>query len=64
MSKEDFFYQLPSEARAMIMDNVKSLGGELASISQRFTREDAQKISKPTLLVKGELSFAVFTISR
>jgi non-heme chloroperoxidase len=39
--KEGFFYQLPSQARAMIMDNTKSLGGELASISQHFTCQDA-----------------------
>lgn len=56
MSKEGFFDQLQPKARIMIMDNVKSLGGELASVSQRLTREDIQKITKPTLLVKGELS--------
>jgi non-heme chloroperoxidase len=56
MRKEGFFYQLPSHARAVLMDNVKSLGGELASVSQRFTLEDAQKVTMPTLLVKGELS--------
>ena len=33
MNKEGLFYQLPSQARAMLMDNVKSLGGELASDS-------------------------------
>jgi len=57
-SKEGFFDQLQPQARAMIMDNVKSLGGELASasISQRITQEDIQKITKPTLLVRGELS--------
>jgi non-heme chloroperoxidase len=38
------------------MDNAKSLGGELASVSHRFTIEDAQKVTMPTLLVKGELS--------
>ena len=43
-------------ARAVLMDNVKSLGGELASVSQRFTLEDTQKVTIPTLLVKGELS--------
>jgi non-heme chloroperoxidase len=56
MNKEGFFYQLPPQVRAMILDNAKSLGGELASISQRFAFEDAQKITKPTLLIKGELS--------
>jgi pimeloyl-ACP methyl ester carboxylesterase len=54
--KEGFFYQQPSQARAMIMDNVKSLGGELASMSQHFTSEDAQKVGVPTLLIKGEQS--------
>ena len=34
----------------------KALGGELASVIQRFTLEDAQKVTMPTLLVKGELS--------
>jgi len=56
MRKEGFFYQLPSDARAVLMDNVKSLGGELAPDSQRFTVEDARKVAVPTLLVKGELS--------
>jgi non-heme chloroperoxidase len=56
MRREGFFYRLPSYARAMLMDNVKSLRGELASISQRFTLEDARKVTMPTLLVKGELS--------
>ena len=56
MRKEGFFYQLPSHARAVLMANAKSLGGELASVTQRFTLEDAQKVTIPTLLVKGELS--------
>ena len=33
MNREGFFYQLLSQARAVILDNVKSLGGELDSIS-------------------------------
>src|SRR5215467_11546400 len=56
MRKEGFFYQLPFHARAVLMDNVKSLGGELASVSQRFALEDAQKVTMSTLLVEGELS--------
>jgi len=45
----------------MIMENVKSLTGELASIiTQRFTCEDAQRVRVPTLLVKGELSPKLF----
>jgi non-heme chloroperoxidase len=56
------FYQLPSHARAVLMDNVKSLDGELASISQRFTLVDARKVSAPTLLVRGELSPKFFQI--
>ena len=58
---EGYFNQLPSDARAMIMENVKSLSGELASIiTQRFTCEDAQRVRAPTLLVKGELSPKLF----
>jgi len=56
MRKEGFFYQLPSHARAVLIANAKSLGGELASVTQQFTLEDAQKVTIPTLLVKGELS--------
>ena len=37
----------------MIIDNAKSLAGELAFIYQRFTLEDAQKITIPTLLVNS-----------
>jgi non-heme chloroperoxidase len=43
----------------MIMDNVKSLGGELASICQHFSCEDAQGVVVPTLLVKGEKSLNI-----
>jgi pimeloyl-ACP methyl ester carboxylesterase len=38
------------------MDNVKSLRRELASMSQEFTCQDAQKVGVPTLLIKGEQS--------
>ena len=54
--KEGYFNQLPSDTRANIMENVKSLGGELASAIQPFTCEDAQRITVPTLLMRGELS--------
>jgi hypothetical protein len=49
MGKEGYFYQLTSDARATIMENVKSLGGEVTSISQRFTCEYAQRVTVPTL---------------
>ena len=42
------------------MENVKSLSGELASITQRFTCEDAKRVRVPTLLVKGEQSPKLF----
>ncbi len=42
MPKEGFFISCP-QLRAVLMDNVKSLTCELASISQRFTLEDVQK---------------------
>jgi non-heme chloroperoxidase len=54
IGKEGYFYQLTCEARTMIMQNVKSLTGELASIPQHFTGKDAQRVKVPTLLVKGE----------
>jgi pimeloyl-ACP methyl ester carboxylesterase len=60
IGKERYFYQLTSHARTMIMDNVKSLGGELTSMSQRFTCEDGHRVSVPTLLIKGEQSPKVF----
>jgi pimeloyl-ACP methyl ester carboxylesterase len=61
MGTEGYFNQLSSDARATIMENVKSLSGELASIiTQRFTCEDAQRVRVPTLLVKGEQSLKLF----
>jgi non-heme chloroperoxidase len=49
MSKEGFFYQLPPQVRAMIMDNVKSLGFNFSTLHLRR----CSKITKPTLLVKA-----------
>ena len=61
IGNDGYFDQLPDDAHATIMDNVKSLSGELASIiTQRFTCEDAQRVRVPTLLVKGELSPKLF----
>jgi non-heme chloroperoxidase len=62
INEEGFFYRLLFQIRAMIIDNAKSLGGELASIYQRFTLEDAQKITIPTLLVKGRTRVLNFFI--
>jgi pimeloyl-ACP methyl ester carboxylesterase len=56
MGKEGFFDQVPLHARALIMDNAKSLGAELGSSFPSFTCEAAQRITVPTLLVIGELS--------
>jgi non-heme chloroperoxidase len=61
IGNDGYFDQLPDDAHATIMDNVKSLSGELASIvTQRFTCENAQRLRVPTLLVKGELSRKLF----
>jgi pimeloyl-ACP methyl ester carboxylesterase len=58
---EGYFNQIPSDARTMIMENVESLSGELASIiTQRFTCADAQRVRVQTLLVKGEQSPKLF----
>jgi len=61
MRKEGFFYQLSSHVRAVVMDNAKSLGGELASVTQRFTLEDAQKVTVPTLLVKVSFTHQILS---
>jgi non-heme chloroperoxidase len=57
MDMENFFDQLPKEGKQLIMDNAKSLEGELESaMPSSFTIEDVKQITIPTLLVKGELS--------
>jgi pimeloyl-ACP methyl ester carboxylesterase len=57
IGKEGGFEQLPAPVRTMMMDNAETLRGETdASTLPRFSREDASRISTPTLLVKGELS--------
>lgn len=53
---EGVFDKLPALARSIITDNMKSLRGELERGLVPFTCEDAQRISAPTLLLKGELS--------
>ncbi len=59
MDIENFFGQLPEKDKQLLMDNAKSLEGELESAqpSSSFSVEDVKKITTiPTLLVKGELS--------
>lgn len=58
MDIENFFEQLPEQDRQYLMDNAKSLEGELKSaIPSSFTIEDVKQITTiPTLLVNGELS--------
>jgi non-heme chloroperoxidase len=58
MDIENFFDQLPEEDKQYLMDNAKSLEGELESAQpSSFTIEDVKQITTiPTLLVKGELS--------
>ncbi len=58
MSIENFFEQLSAQDKQYLMDNAKSLEGELESaIPSSFTIEDVKQITTiPTLLVKGELS--------
>jgi non-heme chloroperoxidase len=58
MNIENFFDQLPEEDKQSLMDNAKSLEGELESAQpSSFTIEDVKQITTiPTLIVKGELS--------
>jgi non-heme chloroperoxidase len=58
MDTENFFEQLPQKDKQLLMDNAKSLEGELESAQpSSFSVEDVKKITTiPTLLVKGELS--------
>jgi non-heme chloroperoxidase len=58
MDIENFFDKLPEEDKQYLMDNAKSLEGELESAQpSSFTIEDVKQITTiPTLLVKGELS--------
>jgi non-heme chloroperoxidase len=58
MDIENFFDQLPEKDKQLLMDNAKSLEGELESAHpSSFTIEDVKQITTiPTLLVKGELS--------
>lgn len=55
--REDGFRQLPDSVRSNLMDNGESLRGETEPKTMpRFSREDAGRISAPTLLVKNELA--------
>ena len=58
MDTESFFEQLPQKDKQLLIDNAKSLEGELESAqpSSSFSVEDVKKITIPTLIVKGELS--------
>jgi pimeloyl-ACP methyl ester carboxylesterase len=55
--REGAFEQLPAPVRSLLIDNGESLEGEINSVMKtRFTREDAGRVTAPTLLAKGELS--------
>jgi non-heme chloroperoxidase len=58
MDIENFFDQLPEQDKQYLMDNAKSLEGELESAPpSSFSVEDVKQITTiPTLIVKGELS--------
>lgn len=57
MGKQNFFDQIPEQARKLIMDNARTLQGEMESgMPPSFTVEDVKQISIPTLLVKGGFS--------
>jgi non-heme chloroperoxidase len=58
MDTENFFEQLPQKDKQLLIDNAKSLEGELEPAQPTsFSIEDVKKITSiPTLIVKGELS--------
>jgi non-heme chloroperoxidase len=58
MDKENFFEQISERDKQLLMDNAKSLEGELESAQPpSFSVEDVKQITTiPTLLVNGELS--------
>jgi pimeloyl-ACP methyl ester carboxylesterase len=54
---ENFFEQLSEEDKRLLMDNARSLEGELEYAQPpSFSVEDVKGMAIPTLLVKGELS--------
>jgi non-heme chloroperoxidase len=57
MDIENFFEQLSEQDKQYLMDNAKSLEGELEFAQpSSFSVEDIKRMIIPTLLVKGELS--------
>jgi non-heme chloroperoxidase len=57
MDIENFFEQISERDKQLLMDNAKSLEGELESAQPpSFSVEDVKRMTTPTLLVKGELS--------
>jgi non-heme chloroperoxidase len=57
MEIDNFFDQLSEEDKQLLMDNARSLEGELESAQpSSFSIEDVKQIRIPTLIVKGELS--------
>ena len=57
MDIESFFEQLSEQDKQLLMDNAKSLEGELEYAQPpSFSVEDVKKMTIPTFLVKGELS--------
>jgi pimeloyl-ACP methyl ester carboxylesterase len=61
MDTENFYEQLPEQDKQYLMDNARSLEGELESAQpSSFSVEDVKKVTIPTLLVKGELSLKSF----
>jgi len=52
MNKKGAFEQFPDSVRAMMKENEKTVG-ELGAQFPVFTKEDASRISSPTLLING-----------
>lgn len=57
---EERFRRVPEERKQQMRDNVKTLPSQMGAGFPPFSLTDAQNIRVPTLLVKGEDSFAFF----
>ena len=53
---------MPNAVRAARHDNVHTLKPTLANPAERFTCDDARKITAPTLLVGGDVSPRIFAL--
>lgn len=59
MNRENALGQLPGNVQTMLRENARTIG-EVEAKPPMFTREDARKISAPTLLINGANGTKIF----